>query len=281
MQIELGAHVQSRDGQEVGHISKMIVDRERLAVTAIVLRQGGLLAKETQVPLSELQVNQLGEVSMTYTADVVHDMIAASSAGGGAGADSAASVERTAMIAQYEMTHTAIGSGTGIKDPDGKKVGSVHRLACDVPSGRLTQLVVRRGLLGTETIDLPASLIGAIGESEIDLNVSAATVEARAALRPGLDVFTEDEVSLGSVVACHADHLEVSGFDGRNPLFVPLTSVARVEADRVRLAVDSGRAALWRSLPADEMETTRSTAEPVPPPVTPRGEPNDSPSSHA
>jgi uncharacterized protein YrrD len=280
MQIELGAHVLSRDGQDVGYIGKMIVDRERAAVTAIVLRQGGLLAKETQVPLSELQVNSLGEVSMTYTADVVHDMIAAASAsGGGYGADSAASVERTAMIAQYEMTHATIGSGTAVKDPDGKKVGSVHRLACDVPSGRLTHLVVRRGLLGTETVSLPASLIGAVGEQEVVLNIPAATVDTWAALRPGLDVFTDDEVSLGSIVACHADHMEVSGFDGRNPLFVPLGSVARVETDRVRLGVDSGRAALWRTPPVDEMAA--STSDPIPPPALPRGEHHDSLGDHA
>lgn len=261
MQVELGARVQSRDGQDVGRIDKLIIDIERGAASAIILRQGGLFHKEGQVPLSDLRADPAGEVRLTYTADVVHDMLDAIASGsGGYRADSAAGGEVTAMLAQYELTHAVIGAGTAVKGRDGKKVGSVHRMVFEVPSGRLTRLALRRGVLGTEEVDLPASLIGGMGQDEVDLTIPAAAVDTWAALRAGLDVYTNDEVCLGSIVECGADYIQVSGLDGRHPLFVPLASVARMEADRVVLGVDSGHAALWHLPPTTE--ATTGTAEP-------------------
>jgi uncharacterized protein YrrD len=248
MRVELGANVRSSDGREIGHVHKAIVDTRRRSVSGLVLRQGGLLHKDIQVALTEVRTDPAEGLILTYSSDIIRDMPAYKPPGAGG----AAAVERAdvaVMLAQYEMEHAVIGSGSPVKGRDGRKVGAVHRLAFELPSGRLTSLTIRRGLLVAEEVEIPVDLVASAAAEELDLAVTADEIEALVKLRPGLDVYASDDVCLGSIVARGADHLEVSGVDGRHPLFVPLGAVARVEADRVALATDSTSAASWLTPP--------------------------------
>ena len=74
MQFELGAPVLTSDGQDAGRIDKLILDAKRLVASAIVMRQGGLLHKDIQAPLSEFTVGPAGDLRLTYTADIVRDI---------------------------------------------------------------------------------------------------------------------------------------------------------------------------------------------------------------
>src|SRR5687767_353553 len=51
MDVELGAHVVTAEGTEIGRVHRVVVDLEQQAVTALVVLQGGLLARDVLVPL--------------------------------------------------------------------------------------------------------------------------------------------------------------------------------------------------------------------------------------
>ena len=123
------------------------------------------------------------------------------------------------MLAQHELEHAVIGAGSAVKAHDGKKVGAVHRLAFELPGGRLTRLIIRRGLLVTEEVELPVALLAGAGQGELALSIPADAVATLVKLRPGLDVYASDEVCLGSVVTRYGEHVQVSGVDGRHPLY--------------------------------------------------------------
>jgi hypothetical protein len=265
MQFELGAPVLTSDGQDAGRIDKLILDAKRLVASAIVTRQGGLLHKDIQAPLSEFAVGPAGDLRLTYTADIVRDMPNYSPPGSGFGSDAAMRPDTAAMLAQYELEHAVIGSGSAVKGRDAKKVGSVHRLAFELPGGGLTRLTIRRGLLVTEEVEMPVALLAGAGQGELALNITSDEVETMAKLHPGLDVYASDEVCLGSVVTRFGEHVQVSGVDGRHPLYVPLAAVRQVAGDRVVLGVDSGRAAQWSALPEAAAAAELRPLHPEPP----------------
>ena len=71
MRVELGAHVLTSDGQDVGKIEKLVVDPESGAVRLVVLRKGLLLARDVEVRVEELQADPDGRVRLSYTAEQV------------------------------------------------------------------------------------------------------------------------------------------------------------------------------------------------------------------
>jgi hypothetical protein len=265
MQFELGAPVLTSDGQDAGRIDKLILDAKRLVTSAVVMRQGGLLHKDIQAPLSELTVGPAGDLRLTYSADIVRDMPNYNPPGHGFASDAAMRPDTAVMLAQYELDHAVIGAGSAVKGHDAKKVGSVHRLAFELPGGGLTRLTIRRGLLVTEEIETPVALLAGAGQGELALSITSDEVETMVKLRPGLDVYTSDEVCLGSVVTRYGEHVQVSGVDGRHPLYVPLAAVRQVAGDRVMLGVDSGRAAQWSTLPEAAAAAELRPLHPEPP----------------
>ena len=71
MHVELGAHVLTSDGQDVGKIEKLVVDPESGAVRLVVLRKGLVLARDVEVRVEELQADPDGRVRLSYTAEQV------------------------------------------------------------------------------------------------------------------------------------------------------------------------------------------------------------------
>ena len=54
---------------------------------------------------------------------------------------------------------------------DGEFHGEVHRLVFDPATGRPTVLVVRKGFLFTQDVELPAGLIASVGDGVVYLDV--------------------------------------------------------------------------------------------------------------
>jgi sporulation protein YlmC with PRC-barrel domain len=71
MRVELGAHVVTSDGKDVGKIEKLVVDPESGAVRLVVLRKGLLLTRDVEVRVEELQADPDGRVRLSYTAEQV------------------------------------------------------------------------------------------------------------------------------------------------------------------------------------------------------------------
>jgi uncharacterized protein YrrD len=250
MHIEFGTPVRSSDGQDVGHIEKLIIDTQRTEASGLILRHGGLLHKDVHLPLSEVRAAQTGAVGVAYAADIIHEMPAYTPPD--PGGPSMAGSERAdvaTMLAQYALEHTVLQPGSPIKSHDGHKVGTVHQLACETPSGRLTWLVLRRGLLLTEEIELPPTLIAGVGQGELLLSIPADEVDGWANLREGLEVYTPDPVCLGMIIQRTSAYLEVRRPEQPRPIYVPLARVSRVTEERAIVTVEAGQAALWRTPP--------------------------------
>lgn len=71
MRVELGAHVVTSDGKDVGKIEKLVVDPESGAVRLVVLRKGLILARDVEIRVEELRAGADGRVEVSYTAEQV------------------------------------------------------------------------------------------------------------------------------------------------------------------------------------------------------------------
>jgi uncharacterized protein YrrD len=71
----------------------------------------------------------------------------------------------------------AIAVAAPVYDRARRRIGEVEGVEIDEASGRITRLIVRRGLLfHTETV-IPASLIASVGDDGVTLAVSADEVK--------------------------------------------------------------------------------------------------------
>ena len=71
-----------------------------------------------------------------------------------------------------------IGPGADVYSRDGEKVGEVETVEFDTETGRPTRVVVRKGWLFTEDLELPAGTIASADDGILTLNVDKERVEA-------------------------------------------------------------------------------------------------------
>jgi uncharacterized protein YrrD len=71
MQIELGAHVRSRDDHDIGIIKHLILDPQTEEIKVVVIEKGLFLPEDREVPRSALQVINQDEARLSYTAEEV------------------------------------------------------------------------------------------------------------------------------------------------------------------------------------------------------------------
>ena len=74
MRIELGDHVRSQDGHDVGTIKHLIVDPTTGAVKTLVVEKGMLLPDDVEIPLNAVLESGNGPVTVGYTAEQVHNL---------------------------------------------------------------------------------------------------------------------------------------------------------------------------------------------------------------
>ncbi len=97
-------------------------------------------------------------------------------------ADAAASMEADAAgIAQDPMERSRpddvfIGTGTDVKAGE-KKLGTVHELVVDAQSGKVTELIVKRGLLGGKELRIPTQFIESVGSDAIYVSLNESRIE--------------------------------------------------------------------------------------------------------
>ena len=208
MKIELGAKVATAEGDEIGTIDKLILDPDGGDVHAIVVHKGLLFGRDIEIPVDEIAGIRRGVARIRYTrADL--DALPAFYEGSyttpppersaeylsgygypaasllwpskwsgpvsgrpyghdavGAVADEVASLHR-----QQDLGNAVIEEGSTVKSRDGEKLGEVHSLVFDVESGRPTKLVIRKGFLFTEDVELPVSLISSVDDDVVYLDV--------------------------------------------------------------------------------------------------------------
>ena len=72
--------------------------------------------------------------------------------------------EISAMHLEQDVSNAVIEEGSDVRSQDDETVGSVHRVIFDPATGHPSALVVRKGWLFTEDVELPASLIASVDD---------------------------------------------------------------------------------------------------------------------
>lgn len=76
-----------------------------------------------------------------------------------------------------QLVRPSVKEGTPVVAANGEKVGEVGQLAFHSDDGRLTQLVLKRGLLGRDHVEIPLDWVADINEVGVVLRVPVAEVE--------------------------------------------------------------------------------------------------------
>lgn len=74
MRIELGDHVRSQDGHDIGTIKHLILDPTTVKVKTLVVEKGLLLPEDMEIPLAAVLESGTDPVTVGYTAEQVHDL---------------------------------------------------------------------------------------------------------------------------------------------------------------------------------------------------------------
>jgi sporulation protein YlmC with PRC-barrel domain len=209
MQIRLGEHVLTSDGQDAGPIDKVVLDPDSGTVTSVLLREGFILRHDVQVTLDRLREDASGRLRLALPADRLDELprfdeslfktppadivlptdypqetillptgwIDATTTPNPAPApiagDPEAREEVLSRLYAQDLENAVVKAGSAIKSRDGEKIGELERLAFD-QDGRLAGLVVRRGFLFPKELELPGSLVESAGDGVLYLTVDRA-----------------------------------------------------------------------------------------------------------
>lgn len=290
MRIELGAHVRTSDGQDVGTIDRLILDPTTAAIKAAVVHQGWLLSREVEVPLSRMAVAPPGAVRLSLTANQVDGLPAFCGANYTATPppgyvpladyppsglcwplgygleparpvtsdvlDEATRAEVNEAWRRQDIENAILAEGGVVRSRDGDKVGSIHHLTFDPDSGSLTSFVVRSGFIFPKETELPASLIAHLDDGVIHLCVDAAWFATRRELVPGRDVWTRDVALIGTIDRLAGDDLMVASPDRMRRARIPISKV-RLENAQVFVDLDSAEVALSMAAPGADPAADR------------------------
>jgi uncharacterized protein YrrD len=215
--IELGARVRTADDNEIGSIDKLILEPDSGDVRAIVVRKGLLLHDDIEIDLDGIAGQAQGVVLLRYTERQLDDLPrfhedsytlpppersaayadkfnypetaflwpargTASADAGLYGNEAVGNLgdEIRTMHREQDFSNAVIDEGSDVRSADDEKVGSVHRVIFDPVMGRPSAIVIRKGFLFTEDVELPASVIASVGDHVVYLNVDRDEVQRHA-----------------------------------------------------------------------------------------------------
>jgi uncharacterized protein YrrD len=211
MQIQLGELVLTSDGKDAAAVDRVILDATGHKVNAVVLRKGTIFPHDVEVQLDQLIRDENGHHRLVFSASQLehlprfdesaytappldltlpydYDREMVLWPGGGVGpiepmtprpieGDVATRDEMLGRIYEQDAENAVIASGSAIISSDDHKVGEVERLSFEAGTGRLSSVLVRRGLLFATELELPGSLVDSAADGSIHLNVDKAKVE--------------------------------------------------------------------------------------------------------
>jgi uncharacterized protein YrrD len=206
MQFKNDSKVYTASGQDVGHISRVVLNPKTKEVTHIVVQQGFLFTEDKVVPLDliasatdqrvTLKANA-GDLSKlppfeethyvpldptearaaAYPPDLAMPMYSYVPLGMGA-VDYAPMPAFRAETERHTPDDTvAVKEGARVITSDDKHVGNVERVFTDSAKDRATYFVVSQGLLLKTRKAIPASWVSVVTEDEVNLNVGASVLE--------------------------------------------------------------------------------------------------------
>ncbi len=202
MDIQLDAPVVSRDGADLGKIEKVIFDPQSGQTKSIVVRKGMILARDVAIPTEHIRVAAptRAELDMSkQEIDALPDFVEADYSwppqnwvapyAWPAGAVlwpmaypattpvSWPADEELERARQRDMQNAIIGHGAEVVAIDGEKVGSVENMMVDPATHKPSRVILRRGVLFKEDVELPGDWVSSVDDEKVVLNVDKVTVE--------------------------------------------------------------------------------------------------------
>jgi len=207
MHIAFGAKVVDADGKAVGTVRYVVLNPDTRQVDGLVVHQGIVRSREVVVPMAKvagtdqpirlaLKAADLDNLSLFNPAHIRRmpdhwdmpigfDERDLFMVGGATWAEATLPFEQTSHAvsgtpqwekdtnkADYDAPEPDIAKGTPVYDSAGKRVGDVESIDIDQASGKITWMVVRKGLLFGRDTTIPASLIKSVTD-RVTLNAPA------------------------------------------------------------------------------------------------------------
>ncbi len=202
MDIQLDAPVVSRDGADLGKIDKVIFDPQSGQTKSIVVRKGMILARDVAIPTEHIRVAAPTRVELDMSKQEIEalpDFVEADyswppqnwvapyawPAGAvlwpmaypAATPVSGPADEELERARQRDMQNAIIGHGAEVVAIDGEKVGSVENMMVDPATHKPSRVILRRGVLFKEDVELPGDWVSSVDDEKVVLNVDKVTVE--------------------------------------------------------------------------------------------------------
>ena len=202
MRFKQNASVSTADGQEVGHIDRVVIDPKTKEVTHVVVRAGFLFTDDRVVPIELVAEATEDRLDLREYADDLHNLPkfeethyvrapedengrSAPVSGGFAGslyssvpvttyAEPESGPRFVRQVAKNIPEGTvALRQGAKVLTEDGKLAGHVEEVLTDPETEQATHILVSKGLLAKERRLVPGSWVRKIEENEIHLAVPA------------------------------------------------------------------------------------------------------------
>jgi uncharacterized protein YrrD len=215
MDIQLDAPVVSREGADLGKIDKVIFDPQTSATKSIVVRKGTILTRDVAIPTERIRVAAPTRVELDMSKDEVEalrDFVESDYSRpptnwvapygwpvGGVmwptayvGAEPigfmppvAPRVPEEVLEAERKeaLENAVVGHGADVLAVGGEKVGRVENVLIDPASHKPSRVILKRGLLVTEDVELPGDWVQSVDDERVTLNVDKVTVEQLAKRR--------------------------------------------------------------------------------------------------
>jgi len=185
--LRAGASVVSRDGQKLGTLSRVVVHKDSLQITHLVVDTGGLgITHDRVVPIGALAAAMSDEVRVSMSAAEFRDLTApydtvvfqamadlepgridrsdvrrfAASIPGEPGPY----IMRDVLAKEPDEVDIAKDSPVWRLNPH-QKIGEVERVLFDGDSRKVTALVIRRGFVFTRDVVLPVRYVAEVVEA--------------------------------------------------------------------------------------------------------------------
>jgi uncharacterized protein YrrD len=205
MELKEGTSVYTRDGEEVGRITRFVIDPANNEVTHVVVQKGWLLREDKVVPIEMVdtanqdrvelneQVKDYDELPPFEETHYVNALEDENYEPRSAGAYIPAAYWYPPMgylahptygpnvytwppaeVRQNIPDHTVpLKEGANVMSVDGKHIGDLERLFVNSDTNNVTHFVISQGLLLKERKLVPAGWVSKVEEDKVHLTVSA------------------------------------------------------------------------------------------------------------
>ncbi|HEX2924286.1 MAG TPA: PRC-barrel domain-containing protein [Chloroflexota bacterium] len=202
MKINVGSSVKTSEGEEIGHVERVILDPDTKDVDAIVVHRGLILTRDVIVPLSLVQYADQSGVHLRMTKDQLHELpdfverhyvarpgessVAYPYTPGSILFPLAPTYGAPGLPANYQplgqqevrepSEDVEIAEGTEVRAVDGT-IGRVGEVRTDPEADRVTEFTVRRGFGLTRDAVIPIEYVDQVADDHIKLSLTIDQVE--------------------------------------------------------------------------------------------------------